>query len=223
MSNVNTRQAPLQNVLDTAITRSLRDVCTAVPGYVVAFIPGTQRAQVQIGLVRVNIDGAIFNPPPIVDVPVQFPGSGFVLEHQVTPGCEGIILFSQRCMDGWKQTGGIADNPVARFHSMQDAMFIPGIRSNGKVISGFANDGIRIRSQDGSQHVWLKGDGSVVMKNGAGAVTLGADGTVNINGVIIDKNGNMTVPNSVKVQGKELANHTHGGVQPGSGNTGANQ
>lgn len=223
MSDINTRQAPLQNVLETAVTRTLMSVYTSVPGYVTAFTPATQRAQVQIGLVRVNIDGATFNPPPIVDVPVQFAGSGFVLEHQISPGCEGIILFSQRCIDGWKQTGGIADNPVVRFHNMQDAYFIPGIRSNGKVISGFANDGIRIRSANGAQHVWLKGDGSVIMRNGAGAVTLGADGTVNINGVTIDKNGNMTVPNSVKVQGKELANHTHGNVQSGNSNTGPNQ
>lgn len=204
------RKAPLQRVIDAAMSGAAKDIYTSIPGHVIAFIPSTQRAQVQIGVQRVQIDGTTFEPPPIVDVPVTFCGGDYTLEFEVNPGCEGMILFSQRCIDGWKQTGGVADNPVARFHHPQDAYFIPGIRSLGNVISGFSNNGIRLRNAAGVQSLWLKNDGSCIMGNANGFIQLLANGDVNINGTIIKAGtGNVTVATSLNVAGKELANHVH--------------
>jgi hypothetical protein len=42
----------------------------------------------------VDINGATFEIPPIVDVPVSFPGDDYVLEYEIKPGCEGDIHFS---------------------------------------------------------------------------------------------------------------------------------
>lgn len=65
-------------------------------------------------------------------------------------------------------------------------------------------------------------------------ITMVAPGGVNINGFVIDAAGNQSGPSgtklvvpaieaaSVKAAGKELAGHTHSGVQTGGGNTGAN-
>lgn len=210
MSNNNQRSTPSNVVIDTAFRNNMKDVYTGIAGHVIAFDPKTQRAQVQIGVIRVNIDGTTFEPPPIVDVPVQFPGDDYVLEFQINPGCEGFIHFSQRCLDGWKQTGGIADNPVARFHNKQDAFFSPGGRSLGNVIPGFANNGMRLRNAADTQSVWLKNDGSCIMSNANGSIQLLANGNVNINGVVIEAGtGNITVPTSLNVAGKELANHVH--------------
>mgnify|MGYP000913316658 FL=1 len=204
-------KAPLQKVVRTAFLENMKEVYTCVPGHIIAFNPETQRAQVQIGIIRVDINGSVFNPPPIVDVPVSFPGDDYVLEFQIDPGCEGHIQFSQRCMDGWKQTGRIADNPVGRFHHKQDAIFIPGIRSLSNTIEAFANDGMRIRDKTGNRHVWIKNDGSMVLKNGqasttlasdnsvlitngAGSITILANGNININGVIFSPVGRVTAP-----------------------------
>lgn len=212
------RKVPLQRVIDAAMSGAAKDIYTSIPGYVIAFIPGTQRAQVQIGVQRVQIDGTTFEPSPIVDVPVAFCGDGYTFEFQIDPGCEGIILFSQRCIDGWKQTGGVAANPVARFHHPQDAYFIPGIRSLGKVITDFTNNGIRMRDKSGNRHVWIKNDGSTVMKNGTNLVTLGSDnsislsngpgniqilsnGNVVINGVVITPTGTITPPSGGGING----------------------
>ena len=101
-------------------------------------------------------------------------------------------------------------------------MFVPGIRSLDNLIASFSNDGIRLRNADASQHVWLKGDGSCIMANGNGNVQLLANGTVSINGVTIDKDGNITALNSLVLDGKELNGHTHGGVASGGSNTGPN-
>jgi hypothetical protein len=215
------------NVHKTAFTEMSKSICTSVPGHVLAFDPILQRVQVQIGIIRVDVNGAMFNPPPIIDTPVHFVGDGYVIECQIDVGCEGIILFSQRCMDGWKNTGGIADNPIGRFHDMQDAIFIPGIRSQGNVVSDFSNNGLKLRNKEGSQVAWLKNDGSIDIRNGAGFITLGADGVVNINGVTFDTESNIKTPTQINAQqslivaDKEMKEHRHGGVQTGSGNTGA--
>jgi len=234
------RKAPLQLVIDAAMLGAVKDIYTCVPGYVIAFNPATQRAQVQIGIQRVQLDGTTFDPPPIVDVPVSFPGDDYVLEFQIDPGCEGSIYFSQRCIDGWKQTGGIADNPVARFHHPQDAHFVPGIRSLGNVIPAFSNNGVRIRDKSGNRHVWIKNDGALVVKNTNATTTYGADGSVmtnntsghnnllangnvDINGVIITPTGQITLPGGgglTLANGVAAETHRHTGVQTGGGNSG---
>lgn len=215
---MNTKITPTDTVLKAIILNHMKGVATSIPGHVVAFDPVTQRAQVQIGVRRVQVDGSTFDPAPIVDVPVSFPGDDFVLEFEIQPGCEGDIHFSQRNIDGWKQSGGVADNPSARFHHLQDAKFIPGIRSLGNVIQDFSNDGIRLRDKSGSRHVWLKNDGtlqvnnsesstmygadgSVVTSNAGGSITLMTDGSVNINGVIITASGQITVPAGGGIKG----------------------
>lgn len=211
MRDNNQRRVPANLLIETAFQNNMKDVYTGIPGHVLSFNAATQRAQVQIGIIRVNIDDTTWTPPPIVDVPVQFPGDNFILEYQIDPGCEGYIHFSQRCLDGWKQTGGVADNPIARFHNKQDAFFSPGGRSLANVISGFSNDGVRLRDSTGNRHVWIKNNGTMVVKNGAATTTYGADnsvittngsGTINmlangnvvINGVVFTPTGMITAP-----------------------------
>ena len=215
----------------------MKDVATSIPGHVLAFDPATQLAQIQIGIVRKDVNGADFEPSPLIEVPVYFVGGDFSVEHQLDVGNEGFILFSQRCIDGWMTTGGVANNPIMRFHDMSDAVFFPGIRSQPNVISDFKNDGIRLRNKTGAHYVWLKNDGTIETKNdnftstinpdgsttetnGAYTKTVAVDGTVNINGFIINPNGSATSPVSVTaptvtgsssliVDGKEVKEHVH--------------
>jgi hypothetical protein len=143
-----------------AFIEMMKDVATSTVGHVLAFDPSTQLAQIQIGILRKDINGATFEPAPIVEVPVYFAGgSEWFVEHQIDPNDEGIVLFSQRCIDGWIQTGGIAQNPIDRFHDFNDAIFLPGMRSQVGKISGFANDGVRLRNKLGDSYIWLKSDG----------------------------------------------------------------
>lgn len=71
----------------------------------------------------------------------------------------------------------------------------------------------------------LNADGSASIDNGSGGVALAASGDVTINGVIITAAGVLTVPSSITVGGKELADHTHAYTWTdagGSGTTGVN-
>lgn len=89
---------------------------------------------------------------------------------------------------------------------------------------------IYARAADGARIValWLKADGSASLSNASGFFTLREDGAVDINGLVIDPSGKATSPvgfdgPSMVADGKELAGHTHPGVEPGAGNTGQNQ
>jgi len=171
--------ATLTELTKRSFFEMMKDVATSIPGHVLAFDPATQLAQIQIGIVRKDVNGKPFTPPPLIEVPVHFQGGKFTVEHQIDVGDEGFILFSQRCIDGWMTTGGVAENPIMRFHDLSDAVFLPGVRSQPKVIRDFANNGIRLRNADGTQYFWLKNDGSIEVANASGSFTLDASGAFN--------------------------------------------
>lgn len=205
-----------REMLDAFFGERMKSVYTCIPAHVVAFDPKTQLAQLELGIKRVDIDGKTYTPPPIIDSPVLFPGDGWAVEYQIDPGCEGLALFSQRCIDGWVSSGGVADNPLARFHDMQDALFIPGFRPMPTVLPKFQNNGIRLRNRAGAHWVWLKNDGSITIENGAGHIRMAADGTVTINGVTIGTDSNVTTPADVVASGISLSSHTHPGDSGGT-------
>lgn len=213
------------NLQREAFVELMKSVHTCIPGHILAFDPATQRAQVQIGIMRVDINEQRTPPPPIIDVPVCFPGDDWGIEYEIQPNCEGLIHFSQRCVDAWLDTGGIADNPIGRFHSIQDAFFVPGGRSRPNVITDFQNNGVRLRNKDGSQFIWIKNDGTLAMGNGSGFITMSATGTVSINGVTFKPDGTVESPKSFRApevyfNGVAGSTHKHTGVQTGGGNTG---
>ncbi|MFK3770786.1 Gp138 family membrane-puncturing spike protein [Pseudomonas putida] len=198
------------------------NVRTSVPGHVLSFDPATQLAEVQIGLMLEDRMGNSEPRRPIVRVPVQFWGAtGGTLECRVAEGVEGSIMFSQECIDSWVDQGGVAAKSEPRRFSINDAYFIPGVRSVPGAISGFANDGIRLRSVDGVTYAWLKDDKTVSMSNGAGFITIEPGGTVNINGVMITPASLVTTPNDVVAGEISLTKHRTSGVQQGTQISGA--
>lgn len=207
--------------LRKAFRELMKDSSTAIAGHVVAFDISNQLAQLQIGILGEDRKGNQVKPEVIIECPVQFSGGGgWSVEHELKPGDEGIIIFSQRCLDAWIQTGGIAENPTARFHDKQDAFFIPGARSKPNVIQDFQNDGIRLRNTDASVYHWLKSDGTIESVNGSGYIKLLSSGVADINGFTIQPTGaaqspvsvtspTMTAITSLTVDGKEMKQHKH--------------
>lgn len=203
---VNRNRTKQTELLRRSFIEMMKGVCTSIPGHILTFNSAAQLAQVQVGIVRVDINDAVFEVGPIIETPVYFPGGDYCVEYQIDPGCEGDILFSQRCIDGWVESGGIAANPIGRFHDMQDAFFLPGFRSKPKALPDFQNNGVRLRNRSGTQFAWLKNDGSIMIENGAGHIRMAADGTVTINGAIIPVSGDVISAASVS-----LNNHVHVG------------
>lgn len=202
------------------LSEYMKGIYTAIPAHIVTFDPETQLAQIEIGIKRVEIDGKDYVLPPIIDCPVFFAGDGFVIETQIDTGCEGLAIFSQRCIDAWVNQGGTAPNPITRFFDIQDAFFLPGFRPNPKAVKGFSNNGIKLRNQQGNHFVWLRNDGSIELTNGNGHIKLQADGTAIINGMVFNTNQTITSVNEATIGGIAMTQHVHGGVYSGSSNTG---
>ena len=76
--------------------------------------------------------------------------------------------------------------------------------------------------------LFLRNDGSARLENSEGYIELEAGGDVVINGFRIAIDGTATSPTQIisplmTVDGKELKDHIHNGVQAGASNTGPNQ
>lgn len=165
--------------------------------------------------------------PKLVDIPVHFPsGGGYTLTFPVQPGDEALIVFSQRCIDNWFMSGGVQSQADFRMHDLSDGFAFVGVRSLARLLSGgVKTTAAQLRADDGSTYVEVAAGQLVNVK---------APGGINLNGVVIDASGNVTAPAGSTIKaptingttqvifaGKNSTTHTHGGVQTGSGATGA--
>ena len=188
-------------LLEQAKNNAMMDVRVSMPARIVSFNPATKTASVEIGLKMVNADDTQSEYPPLVDCPCLFTrGGGFHLVHPYKAGDKGIVLFSDRCFDGWFQAGQVAPPMDFRIHSMSDAYFIGGADCLDDV-SPIVGNSMFIGKDD----------------NSAG-VTIKASGDIDLNGVNISPSGIITLPD-----GTILNSHVHGNVQSGNSNTGGPQ
>lgn len=133
------------------------EVWTALPGIVVSVNLPKMTCVIQPaiqGLFRKK-DGTkeTVTMPLCLDVPIQFPGGGgYTLTFPLVAEDEGIIIFSSRCIDGWWQSGGVQPQAELRMHDLSDGMFIPGIRSQPRVLSGIPTDAVQLMADDGSAY-----------------------------------------------------------------------
>lgn len=191
----------------------IKRVRVSLPAQVLRFDTQTQLAEIQIGLNRRKRNGVNVTPAPIVQVPVHFPGGQYLVEYQIDIGTEGIILFSHRDITSWLDSGNTQNLSTLRMLDINDAYFIPGVRSQPNVIPAFSNDGIRLRNQEGSQSIWLKNDGAVEINatsmtiNSSGAIEINSTGTtVNSN---VDMGSNTLTAGEATINGVNHSTHTH--------------
>lgn len=211
-------QSRFSQMLRDSFGEYLKDnMRTSVPGHVLTFNPVNQMAEVQIGLMLEDRLGNQHARRPIICVPVQFWGAaGGTLECRVANGTEGALFFSQECIDSWVDQGGVAVKSEPRRFSMNDAYFIPGIRSLPGAITDFANDGIRLRSNDGSAYFWIHDDKTLEVDG----ISLNVKCTSNFEQPVNFEQA-VTTEATITNQGISIGfEHGHIGVQAGNGVTG---
>ncbi|HHT0407047.1 TPA: Gp138 family membrane-puncturing spike protein [Raoultella ornithinolytica] len=230
--------------LAQAIMSAMR---VSIPGIIQSFDPDAITAVIQPAIKGVEHDtsGAEIsvNLPLLVDVPVIFPrGGGCTLTFPVKEGDECLVIFADRCIDFWWQSGGIQEPVDGRMHDLSDAFCIVGPQSQAKKISGISTTAAQLRTDDGSAFIELAAGHDVTVKT-PGKLTASADGGTEITSPEIILNGNVTingnlsqgmgesggsatmhgpvtVTNDVTAGGKSLMTHTHGGVEHGNDSTG---
>ena len=234
-----TRSGALPEVLTSERKTINEQLRVALPGVIQSFDPDTVTAVVQpaIRYIERDNDGnkATKDYPLLVDVPVVFPrGGGCTLTFPVKEGDECLVIFADRCIDFWWQSGGIQEPVDGRMHDLSDAFCIVGPQSQAKKISGISTTAAQLRTDDGSAFIELAAGGDITATT-TGNTTINApeiilNGNVTINGNLSQgmgesggtatMHGPVTVTNDVTAGGKSLMTHTHGGVEHGNDSTG---
>lgn len=206
-----TRSGELSEVLKTERGVIQSQLRVALPGIIQSFDPDAVTAVVQpaIRYIEQDNDGrkATRDYPLLVDVPVVFPrGGGCTLTFPVKPGDECLVIFADRCIDFWWQSGGVQEPVDSRMHDLSDAFAIVGPQSQAKKISGISASAVELRSDDGKTKLSLNPS--------TGAIAGTAPGGFNLNGLQILPDGRLQL-----VDGSIVDKHTHGGVERGGNNT----
>jgi hypothetical protein len=142
---------------------------------------------------------------PILDVPILFPRCGaFALTLPLAAGDEVLVHFSSRCIDGWWQNSGLSNQPELRMHDLSDGFAFPGPCSLPNVLGSVSETTAQLRSADGLTYIEIAP---------GGVVNIVAPGGLNVNGAVV-ATGEVTGNNIT------LSTHVHGGIYPGTSDTG---
>lgn len=137
----------------------------AMPGRIVSFNGDAQTAVVQPLIKQVMADGTSRDYPLLQDVPVKFPRGGrFVLTFPVQDGDECELVFHDRCLDGWWQSGDSAEPLDYRLHDLSDATAELGLSSQPNVVKNIDMDGVVLRTLDGTASIKIDADGVVTIR-----------------------------------------------------------
>lgn len=95
----------------------------------------------------------------------------------------------------------------------------PGSRRRFSMADSFYEPSVWSASGEPTQYIQFTDTGISIHDLNGNTITTSSAG-INLNGVVIDNTGKITSPADIIGNSISLDNHVHGGVQPGSGNTG---
>lgn len=176
-----------------------RELWVACVGIIESFDSDLQTAKVQPAIKSMVQDDlgrwSAKDMPLLLDVPVYFPsGGGCSLTFPVAKGDECLVVFADRCIDGWWQNSGTQLPMLPRSHDLSDGMCFVGFRSKPTKIDDFNPSATELRADDGLTKIAL-----------------------NPTAKLID----ILAPNGLFINGKRVDDtHTHGGVTSGSSSSG---
>lgn len=189
---------------------------TALPARVVSFNPLEQTVSIELMIEQINRNGEQLPLPPLVDVPVKMFSYGpFNITAPPKNGDEGKASFSERCIDGWWESGRKSIPLDIRFHDLSDAFFEGGYKSKPNALIFYPNS---LNIAGSSNYVRLNEDGTIEIKGTA--LTVDADttfvkpvtyqaGMVGTGGISVT--GNVETDGDLIASGKSFLGHTNNG------------
>lgn len=92
--------------------------------------------------------------PLLVNVPVYFAGGGGIsLTFPVNAGDECLILFNDRQLENWIESGAGQAPSLPNLHNLSDGICLVGIRSNPRALTNVSGTAAQIRTDDGTVHI----------------------------------------------------------------------
>jgi hypothetical protein len=141
-----TIQSPnLSTVIQRYTDDSSRALRVAMPGEIVDFDSAKQTATVKPLLLEVYIDASGARAtevlPQLVSVPVQIMAG---ITAPIRPGDGCLVIFCDRSLDGWLDTGTDKDSGDVRAHTLTDAVCIVGLRSANKALTEYDGNAVQV-------------------------------------------------------------------------------
>ena len=220
-------------LLAFAQRKQAMDMHGQLPAMVLSYDRAHNVATVQPMISVRATNGQSWQRAPIAKVPVlALGGGGYCVTFPLAKGDFGWIEASDRDISLFMQSKQNSTPNTDRLHSFEDGRFVPDAFSQ-YTFGGDAGSMV-IQSYDNSVSITV-GPGKITLK--AATVEIDASVAVNIttptttvNGNIAQGGGagatstlsNVATTGTLTNNGKNVGStHEHGGVQPGSGNTGA--
>lgn len=162
-------ESPLEQLIHGSFWAMMKTVHTMLPGVIESFDVGTQTAKVNIAQTQKLVSGEALEFPPLVNVPVQFfRWGGYSITAKPKPDDPCAVYFCERSMDRYLELGKTGQIPNdKRFFDLSDGFAVTGLIPKTKALSGFNEDGLEIRSDDGNTSFLLKDNGEVIIDNGS--------------------------------------------------------
>jgi hypothetical protein len=168
-------------------------------GTVEKFYPETQKADISINFKRkVNTEPqVILDYPMLINCPVVvMNGGGAYVSYPIGPGDTCLVLFCDRDMDNWFETGEPMTPNTTRVHDLSDGIAIVGIRSKRDPIE---YDGERLKMFFGQGYITIDDAGQIII-NSPSKVLIGAP-VVSAAGIL---SADFSATTDVLVRGEEF-------------------
>lgn len=130
-------------------------------GVIKSFDAAKQTAQIQICVLRqvpdLDSQPPVFKSVPyplLLDCPVFVPagGSGY-LTFPVTAGDSCLVLFNDRDIDIWFDTGGTALPNSQRAHDLSDGLALVGFRNKANALAAYSTTGAELAFAGGKLNI----------------------------------------------------------------------
>lgn len=196
------------------LSKFLQGVDDMLPATVISFDRTANRAYVQPQIMMVTTENEKVRRAPVISIPVfQIGGGGVILNFNLNPGDLGWIKANDRDISLFMQSFKESAPNTFRKHSFEDALFFPDPMHLYTINSEDAENCV-LQTLDGSQRVAIWSNKVKITSNNEivlDAPNIRITGDLSVDGDVIGDADGDTI---------SLNTHTHGGVEPGGGNTG---
>jgi hypothetical protein len=189
--------------------RASAELRVAGPGKVLSYDAIKQTADVQPMWMHSERDDEddskdTYELPVLKAVPVCWPrGGGYFCSFPLTAGDGVLLVFSDRNIGAWRDSGQLVDSGDERTHTLGGAVAYPGLDTVARAIAGASADHAVLGKEGGSQvHVR------------AGEIRLGSDAATSF---VALSNLVQTALDAIRTM---VNAHVHTGVTTGAGSSG---
>ena len=181
MANERLKTPTLIETLQEVIEARICELHTSLPCEIVSYDHAKNLAVVQPLLKRkYKNEAEAVKLPIITNVPIAFQRMNDAhLRLPVKAGDTGHLIFNERSIDTWLVQGGAIDPNDPRKHSINDAVFYPGLNPNNKTMSSTApSSSLELKYK--TAYVEIAENGKIFLKNSSSDVELASDGKITL-------------------------------------------